>query len=197
MLNGYNRRFTGSDRRSYILIHPSSRSFSVITKHTFLIMCNIIGVLVGSLIGATLSGTAPVAAFPVLPIVIMLMIRSFASYRVLGDTYNMYLLPVEQAFNKMNKEDRKRYAHHLEDAYRNCSRDVEFDRKANDDVLELFDLTAHGSKEVKDQKTELELELEAVRAKIQTEKEQAEQLAKIRDEERQILKEIEGRINEH
>lgn len=195
MLNGYNKRFTGSDRRSYVLIHPSSRHLSRITKHTAVIMWYLLGILLGNFIAAVASGTGPLLAIVILPIVIMLMIRSFTSYRILGDTYNSYLLPIEQAYGRMSKEDKRRYKKYLENAYRNCSRDVEFDRQANRNVLELFNLTA--GEQGTEEKSDLELELEAVRAKIEQKKETKRLLDEALIAEKQILEEIESKVNGH
>lgn len=197
MLNGYNKRFTGKDRRMYLCIHPSSRQLSRITKHTEIIIWNIFGMIAGNAIAALISGNLPVLGILFFPILIFLLIRIATSYRVLGDTYNSYLLPVEQAYNRMCKEDRLRYKRYLEDAYRNCSKDVEFNRQANRDVLDLFRLTIGDSEEDGPEKSELQFELEAVRAKIAAEKEKKKLMADALHAEKEILKEIEGRLNGH
>lgn len=183
MLNGYNRRFPKSRSREYLLMHPSSRHFSIYTRFTVLAMSQWIGLLGGNLIGAMITGHLNPFFFPLfLTGCILLSIRYARSYRIEAGDYNEYLLPIEMAYNKMSRSDRRRYKKHLENAYRLCSKNYDFDFTEINSTLQLFKLTA--DEEEKPDKSEVVLELEALKAKIEQEKE----IKKLRDE---ALRELE------
>jgi hypothetical protein len=144
------------------------------------------GMLTGNIIGGLIIGHLNPVFFPLfLSISIIITIRIFRSYKIKGVIYNNYLLPVEQAYNSMCKVDRLRYKGFLEEAYKACDKNVPLDRKKLRATLDLFNLTADENKESQKDKSAVEIELEALRVRLEQEKE----TKRLRDE---ILAELDN-----
>jgi hypothetical protein len=140
MLNMYKSE-TKEFRHENIRVHPSFWFASAITRNTFGILFTIPIPLIASLfmLFSGIPALTIIGTFLVFWIAFVI-VRFTKSYKMLGDTYNRHLYPLERRYYRMSKEDQKSYRNYLESAYKMCSHRGEMDLSRLRKIDKLFRL---------------------------------------------------------